>query len=93
MVKLAPAANGWGFLLPGPLIQHARPLSDGQPDTRPMLGHAVEDAAGLVQAAAGEQQLGDLLPVARPLLDLVEVAPVGVDRIVSLFVRPVVHYT
>ena len=58
-----------------------------------MLGHAIEDAAGLIQAAAGEQQLGDLLPVARPLLDLVEVAPVGVDRIVSLFVGPVAHYT
>jgi hypothetical protein len=44
------------FIVPGPLIQHARPLPDGQSDTWAVLGHAVEDTAGLVQAAAGEQR-------------------------------------
>ena len=68
------------------VLEHARSLPDGQPDARPMLGHTFEDAAGFVQAAAREHHLGDPLPVARPLLDLVEVAPVGVDRIVSFFV-------
>jgi hypothetical protein len=51
-----------------------------------MLGHAVEDTAGLVQAAAGEEQFDDTLLVSRPLLDLVEVTPLGVDRIISFFV-------
>ena len=53
---------GWGFSLLGPLIQHARPLSDGEPDTRSMLGHAIEDAAGLVQAIAGEQRSATFCP-------------------------------
>ena len=56
------------------LLQHARSLWDREPDPRPMLDHAVEDTLGLVEAAAGEQQLDDTLAVARPLLDLVEVA-------------------
>ena len=67
---------------PRVLLEHAGPL----PDPRPVLGHAVEDATGLIEATAGEHQLGDTLAVFAPLLDLVEVAPVSIDRIVSLFV-------
>ena len=36
--------------------------------------------------AAGEQQFDDTLHVFAPLLGLVEVAPVGVDRVVGFFV-------
>ena len=51
-----------------------------------MLGPAVKDALGLVQAAAGEQQLCYALNVARPLLDLVEVAMIRDQRLVGFFV-------
>jgi hypothetical protein len=46
-----------------------------------MLGHAFEDALGLVEAGPGEHEVDHTLSVARPLLDLVEVAPVGEERI------------
>ena len=65
------------------LLQHARPLPDGHADTRAVLGPAVKDALGLVQAAASKQQLGYALTVARPLLDLVEVAMVRDQRLVG----------
>jgi hypothetical protein len=61
-------------------------LPDGHADTRPVLGPAVKDALGLVQAAAGEQQLCYALNVARPLLDLVEVAMIRDQRLVGFFV-------
>ena len=51
-----------------------------------MLGPAVKDALSLVQAAAGEQQFCHTLTVARPLLDLVEVAVVG-DQGARRFLR------
>ena len=70
----APVSIGRGFLLRRPLLQHPRPLPDGHADPRPVLGPTVKDALGLIQAAAGEQQLDHALAVARPLLHLVEVA-------------------
>jgi hypothetical protein len=33
--------------MPRPLVQHPHPLADGQPDARPMLDRALEDAARL----------------------------------------------
>ena len=36
---------------------NSRPLPDGQPDPRPMLDNALEDAACFVQAGAGEYQV------------------------------------
>jgi hypothetical protein len=57
------------------LLQHAPPLADCQPYPRPVFGHAVEDATRFVEVAASEQHVNHTLPVARPLLDLVEVAP------------------
>ena len=50
-----------------------------------------EDAAGFVQAAAGNNSLAAARRATTSRL--VEVAPVGVDRIFSLFVGPVAHYT
>jgi hypothetical protein len=44
-----------------------------------------------VQAAASEQQFGYALTVARPLLNLVEVAMVRDQRLVSFFVGPIAH--
>src|SRR5262249_40887606 len=81
-----------GLLLWRPLLQHARSLPERQLDPRPALGHAVKDALGLVEAGPREHEVNHALPVTPPLLDLVEVAPVGVDRIIGLFVGPIAHY-
>jgi len=56
-----------------------------------MLCPTIENAFGLVQAAAREQQLDYSLAVSAPLLDLVEIAMVGDQGLVSFFVRPVAH--
>ena len=58
-----------------------------------MLGHAIEDAPGLIEAGPRKHEANHTLPVARLLLDLVEVAPVGVGWIVGFFVGPVAHCT
>jgi hypothetical protein len=52
-----------------------------------------ENALGLVQAAAREQQLSYALAVSAPLLDLAEIAMVGDQGIVRFFVGPVGHLT
>jgi len=57
-----------------PLLEHAGALPDCQPDPRPVLDHAIKDAFGLIEAAAGEHHLDHALVVLCPLLDLVEVA-------------------
>jgi hypothetical protein len=59
---------GRGLSFPRPLVQHARPLPYGHADTRPVLGPPIKDALGFVQTAAGKQQLGYTLTIARPLL-------------------------
>ena len=82
-----------GLLLWRPLLQHARSLPERQLDPRLALSHAVEDATRFVEVAASEQHVNHTLPVARPLLDLVEVAPVGMGWIVGFFVGPVAHCT
>ena len=43
----------------------------------------------LVQAVPSEQQFLNPLPIPAPLLNLVEVAPVGIERVVGFFVGPV----
>jgi hypothetical protein len=45
---------------------------------------------GLGEAVPCEQQFFDTLPIAAPLLDFVEVGPVGVERVVGFFSGPVV---
>jgi hypothetical protein len=91
--QLSPGSPGWGFSFPRPLVQHPGPLADGHADARPMLCPTIEDAFGLVQAAARKQQLSHPLAVSAPLLDLVEIAMVGDQGLVSLFVGPVAHFT
>ena len=39
--------------VPRPLVQHPHALADHQPDARPALGSALEDAARLVEVVAG----------------------------------------
>jgi hypothetical protein len=55
-----------------------------------MLDRRREQCPRLVQAAAGKQHTLDLAAVLGPFLDLVEVAVVRVDRVVNLFVRPII---
>jgi hypothetical protein len=49
------------------------------------------DLACHVEIVGGIVEAVDLLAVARPLLDLVEIAIVLAQRIVGFFVRPVIH--
>ena len=46
----------------------------------------------LARLFPAKQHLLDALPIPAPLLDLVEVALVGIERIVRFFVGPVVGY-
>jgi hypothetical protein len=48
----------------------------------------IKNALGFVQTAAGKQQLGYTLTIARPLLNLVEVAVIGDERLVGFLVGP-----
>src|SRR6185295_17960826 len=92
---LAPVSilSGWGFSFPRPLVQYPRPLADGHADPRSMLCPTIENAFGLIQATAREQQLSHPLAVSAPLLDLVEIAMVGDQGLVRFFVGPVGHLT
>jgi hypothetical protein len=63
----------------GVLIEHACPLPDRQLGARPVLDRSLKDAARLV-ARIQHQLDPHLVPV--PLLDLVEVAAVGIVRVV-----------
>ena len=51
----------------------------------------LEYRAGSAEAVAGIQQVIDLCAVTRPFLDLVEVAAVGIGRVVGFLVGPVVR--
>ena len=77
--------------VPRPLVQHPHALTDCQPDARPVLVGLLEDAACLVEVVAGIEQQHDSQAVLAPLLDLVEVAAVGVVRVVGFLVGPVAH--
>ena len=90
-LALAECDNGRGFSFLRPLVQHARSLADGHADPRPMLCPTIENAFDLVQAAAREQQLDYALAVSAPLLDLVEIAMVRDQGLVSFFVGLVAH--
>jgi len=63
-------------------------LPQGEPCPRAFLGKGREFRLRLVEIVAGEQQAIDMLAVARPLLDLVEIAFVRVERVRRLFVGP-----
>jgi hypothetical protein len=76
-------------LVPRPLVQYPHALADSQSDVRPVFGGWLEDAARLVEAVAGIEHELDSRPVPDPPLDLVEVAAIGVARVVGLLVGPV----
>jgi hypothetical protein len=67
------------------LLYHAGPLPDRQSDSWPVLDRLHKDLARLVEVVAGIEKAIDLRVVSRPLLDLVEVADVGNQRIVGFF--------
>jgi hypothetical protein len=75
-----------------PLLQNPSSLPDRQPRPRSPSDEALEDTLSLSEAVPRKQQLGDPLPIPAPLLDLLEVAPVGVERVVGFFVGPVVGH-
>ena len=77
--------------MPRPLVHYPHALADHQPDGRPVLGGALEDAARLVKVIVGVEHQLDPQPVFALLLDFVEVAAVGVVQIAGLFVGPVAH--
>ena len=83
-------ASASPFLLRPPL-QNARSLPDRYPDPRPVLDGGGEDFLRLAKIVAGIEQAINFHAVPRPLLDLVEIAMVGDQRVVGLFVGPVVH--
>jgi len=62
-------------------------------NARPMLDGPLKDAPRLVEVVAGVEHELDPQSVLAPLLDLVEVAPVGVGWVVGFFVGPVAHCT
>jgi hypothetical protein len=68
------------------LLQHARPLSDGQFDSRSVLDRRFELRASPTETIAGVEQAIDHRPVARPFLDFVEHTAIGVDGAISLLV-------
>ena len=72
--SLAPPGRRSWSCLHRPLLQHLRPLPDGEPDPRPMVYCRGEDLPRLVQAAASIEQVIDFGAVFGPFLDLIEIA-------------------
>ena len=70
-----------------PLLQHARPLPDRQPDPRPTFDFFREQLTSLVEIVAGVKQAVDLRAILGPLLDLVVITIVRELRVVGLFGR------
>src|SRR6516225_6529558 len=72
-----------------PSLQNARSLADRYPDPRQVLDGVSKDFLRLAKIIADIEQAIDFHAVAGPLLDLVEIAMVRDQQVVSLFVRPV----
>ena len=72
--SLAPPGRRSWSCLHRPLLQHLRPLPDGEPDPRPMVYCRGEDLPRLVQAAASIEQVIDFGAVFGRFLDLIEIA-------------------
>ncbi len=75
-----------------PLIEHSRPLPNGDPGARAYPDVAGEDGARLVEITPSIQHAQNPLRVLGPQLDLVEIAIVCVQRVVGLLVGPVAHW-
>jgi hypothetical protein len=73
-----------------PLLQHPRSLPDGQPDPRPMLYGLRKNVPRFSEFVASVEHRFNSLIVFRPPLDLVDVAVVGIERIVGFFVGPMI---
>jgi hypothetical protein len=58
-------------------------LADRKPHPWSPYGEALKDKLGLGETVSSKQHFLNALPVPAPLLDLVEVAPVGVERVVG----------
>jgi len=76
-------------LCPRPLPQHPGPLPDRQPRPWPLVDETLKDKLSLTEAAPSEQQFLNPPPIPAPLLDLVEVAAVRIERIIGFFGGPV----
>jgi hypothetical protein len=72
------------------LLQHARALANGQSDPWAMFDRLGKDVPRLVEIVARIEQAINLRAVARPFLDLVEIAIIRVERVV-LLIRPIAH--
>ena len=74
-----------------PSLQNARSLADRYPDPRQVLDGVSKDFLRLAKIIADIEQAIDFHAVAGPLFDLVVIAVVREERIVSLFVGPIAH--
>ena len=74
-------------LVPRPLVQHPHAKARRQPDARPVLDRPGEQFLRLGETIAGIEQAIDLGAVLGLLLDLVEIAIVGIRRTIRLFVE------
>jgi SOS response associated peptidase (SRAP) len=73
--KLRPALWSWRR----PLLQHPSSLADRQPHPWSLLDEALKHPQSLGETVSSEQHFLNVLPIPAPLLDLVEVASVGVS--------------
>jgi hypothetical protein len=67
------------------MVDHALP--DRQPDPRPVPHRAPKHIASFGEIVAGVEHAVDLGAILRPLLNLVEVALVRLERVVGLLIR------
>src|SRR5262249_52423835 len=73
-------------------LQHSTSLPNRQPRPWSLLDKPLEDTLGLGEAVASKQQFFNALPIPAPLLNFVEVAPVGEAGVVGFFGGPVVGH-
>jgi hypothetical protein len=73
-------------------LQDPSSLPDCQPRPWSLVDKSLEDTLRLGEAVSRKQQFFDTWPIPAPFLLFLEVAPVGVERIVGFFVGPVVGH-
>jgi hypothetical protein len=78
-----------GFRSRRPLLENADALADCQPDARPAPDLSIENLPRLLDRVAGPQHAFNTLIILRPLLNLVEVALICVERVVGLLDSPI----
>ena len=70
-----------------PLFQNTRTLPDGQPDARPGSDGSLKYPACHIEVVASVEHQLDPPPVPAPLFDFVEIALVGIDRVMGFLVE------